>query len=191
MTRLGAAAIAVFLLSFCNLTAGETYKFDKDHTSIVWFGNHFGYSDSVGFFHDFEGSFTLDEEKPENSSVEVTIKADSLVSGIAPFNKHLKSKDFLNVEEFPEIVFKSTKVELLSESEAKIHGELTLLGNTKEIVLQAKKNKIAPNPWHDKKTAGFSVSGRFDRSDFGMDWGLPGVADEVKILIEAEGIKQE
>lgn len=164
----------------------QKYTFDKNHTNILWFASHFGFSDSEGQFTDFDGALMLDEAKPENSSVEIIIKTASIMTGIPKFDEHLKSKDFFDVEKFPEARFVSAKVERTGENTAKVHGDFTLLGKTKPVALDVTLNKIGKNPFTQQQTAGFTATTTIKRSEYGMIYGLPGVPDEVKIHIETE-----
>ncbi len=181
-------ALAVSAISLCALSAqaAETFTLDPSHTNVVWSANHFGFSNPSGKFAKVEGTVTLDEAKPANSKLNVTISTASIVTGIEKFDEHLKSKDFFNAEKFPVATFVSDKVEVTGKDTAKVHGNLTLLGVTKPEVLDVKLNKIGENPMNKKKTAGFSATTTIKRSEFGMGYGIPNVSDDVKIAIEAE-----
>jgi len=164
----------------------ETYKFDANHTTVNWSANHFGFSNPTGKFTDFDGALVLDEKNPANSSLDVTIKIDSLNTGLPKFDKHLKSADFFNVDKFPTAKFVSTSVKLVGKKAAKVSGNLTLLGVTKPVTLDVKLNKHAVNDFTQKMTAGFSATATIKRSEFGMNYGVPGIADNIKLTIEAE-----
>ncbi len=179
------AAGSMFLAA--NQALAEQYTLDPTHTNIVWKTSHFGFSSPSGKFAKVEGSFNLDEDAPENSSVNVTIYPASIVTGIEKFDAHLASPDFFNAEKFETAQFTSTRIEMTGEDSAKIHGDLTLLGVTKPVVLDARLNKIGINPLNNLKTAGFSATTTIKRSEFGMGWGVPNVGDDVLIEIEAEG----
>jgi len=168
--------------------AAETYKFDPNHTNINWSANHFGFSTPSGKFAESEGALILDELNPNNSKVEITIKTTSIITGLPEFDNHLKGANFLNVAKFPTAKFVSTQVISQGTNMAKVSGNLTLLGITKPVVLDARLNKLALNPFSQRKTAGFSAKIIINRSEFGMNFGTPGVSDEVKINIEAEAI---
>lgn len=170
--------------------AADSYHFDKTHTNIVWAASHLGFSDSLGHFMDYDGHFTLDEQNPDNSSVEITIQTGSIWTGIPKFDEHLKSADFFDVENHPTAQFKSTRIEQTGEKTARIHGELSMLGQTHPLVLEATLNKLGTNPFNKAQTAGFSVRATIDRTLYGMDYGTPGIPAEVDLLIEAEGILQ-
>ncbi len=189
LTRTSAALFAASSLFGLSAHAEPVaYEFDANHTTITWQAEHFGFSEPSGKFMDITGSLTLDETNPANSSVDVVIRPASVVTGIAKFDEHLKSADFFNIAQFPEASFKSTRVELDGDDkdEAKVHGTLTLLGVSKPVVLDVDLNKIGENPMNKKKTAGFSASTTIKRSDFGINYALPGVSDEVELEIEVE-----
>jgi polyisoprenoid-binding protein YceI len=173
-------------LSLSNALANNEYKFEKNHTSVMWVANHFGYSSVSGKFTDIDGSITFDESAPQNSKVEATIKIKSLATGLPKFNDHLFSKDFFNLDKFAEAKFVSKKVQKIKNKTAEIVGDLTLLGITKEVILTATFNKSAPNPMSQKPTIGFSAKATINRSDFGMNYALPNIADKVDLVIEVE-----
>lgn len=180
------ALLAFTLLNTAAFAAAETYALDPNHTNVNWQANHFGFSNPSGKFADTTGTLVLDEAKPENSKVTVDISPANIVTGIPKFDEHLKSKDFLNVLEFPKAKFVSDKVELIGKDKAKVTGTLTLLNVSKPIVLDVTLNKIGVNPMTQKKTAGFSATTTIKRSDFGISMYVPNVSDEVKIAIESE-----
>lgn len=181
--------LSALILSFSlasSANAADTYKLDPSHTNVVWFANHFGFSNPSGKFTNVEGTLTLDEQNPSQSKVEVVVKIDSLITGVEKLDAHLKSDNFFNVEKFTTAKFISTKVTQTARNIAKVDGNLTLLGVTKPITLNVRLNKIGISPVTQKKTAGFSVIGSIKRSDFGMNFGIPGISDEVKLNIESE-----
>ena len=189
-------ALALFALNTQAAQAVETstaakYSFDKAHTNVLWFANHFGYSHPFGYFKDIEGNFWVDQQKPENSKIDITIKIASLTTPSDKFTEHLKTKDFFDAEKFPEAKYVSTKVDVTSKDTATITGNLTLHGVTKPVVLSVKMNGIGDHPMSKKPYAGFSATGVVKRSEFGMSSFLPGVGDEVRVVIETEGEKVE
>lgn len=181
----GIAVLAGLGVSLSVSAAPETYHFDPNHTNITWHANHMGFSNPSGKFMQAEGTLTLDEENLANSKVEVTVKPSSVLTGLEKFDNHLKGKDFFEVEKFPEAKFVSDKVEVNGNT-LKVHGSLTIRGVSKPVVLDATLNKVAPNPMSKKKTAGFSASTTVKRSEFGINYALPAVSDEVKVEIEVE-----
>jgi len=165
------------------------YIFDKDHTQILFFVDHLGFSKSQGEFHGYDGYFIFDQENPKNSKVEVTIKTSSIDMDSDKWNEHMKSPDFFNVEVFPDMTFKSTDIKITGKKTADITGDLTLLGVTKPVILKTTYNKSDKHPFSGKYVSGFSAKAKIKRSDFGMAYGLPAVGDEAEIMIEVEGIR--
>ena len=180
------ALIFAFFLIMPAAYAADNYNLDPNHTNVFWHADHFGFSKPAGKFSDVSGNLTLDEAKPENSKVNVTIKTSSLVTGIPKFDEHLKSKDFFDVEKFPEITFVSNKVTVSGKNKAKVDGTLTIHGVSKPATLDVTLNKIGEHPMSKAKAAGFTATTEIKRSDFGINTALPGVADTVEITIETE-----
>ncbi|MFA7276281.1 MAG: YceI family protein [Pseudobdellovibrionaceae bacterium] len=166
--------------------AADTYTFDPFHTNLYWKANHFGFSNPSGKFATITGMVALDEAHPDASKVDVVVRTGSVVTGIDLFNEHLRADKFFNSEKFPEATFKSTKVDVMSATTAKVTGDLTLLGVTKPVTLDVTLNKIGENPISKLKTAGFTATGTVKRSEFGITYALPGVSDEVQLTIDAE-----
>jgi polyisoprenoid-binding protein YceI len=165
--------------------AGDIYLLDKPHTQIIFSINRGGLTRLTGWFEKFEGMIDFDDSNVSNSRVEVTIQTGSLKSGFMRRDKHFVSPDFFNVKEFPTATFKSTKIEKTGANMGKITGDLTLLGVTNTVILTTRFNKKAVHPRSKKTFAGFSATGTFKRSDFGMKFLIANGSDEVKLAIEA------
>jgi polyisoprenoid-binding protein YceI len=176
-----------FVFFSASAKSANIYKLDSNHSSVTWSASHFGFSEVSGKFTDLEGEIIIDEENLQKSSVEVLIKTNSISTGIRKFDDHLKGSDFFDVEKFPTAKFVSFAIVENGKNSAKIKGNLTLLGITKVIDLDVKLNKVDLNPINQKKTAGLSASTILKRSDFGMNFGIPGISDKIKIKIEVEG----
>lgn len=172
-------------------TVAERYVFDKAHTQILFFVNHLGFSMSQGEFLDFDGHFMYDEANPENSSIDVVIKTASIDMDDEKWDDHMKNEDFFDVEKFPEMTFKSTDIEVTGENTANITGDLTILGVTKPVTLAVTHNKTGIHPYSKKKHAGFSATATIDRTQWGMNYGVPNVGEEVEIRLEVEGSQQD
>lgn len=173
------------------LAAADKYAFDPAHTQIFFSADHLGFSRSTGRFNKFTGGFTFDEKAPENSSVEVSIDMNSVDMGSEAWDKHLKSADFFNVEKFPTMTFKSTKIEKTGEKTGKLTGDLTLLGVTSPVTLDVTYNQSGIHGYTKSYVAGFSATGTVKRSDFGMTYGLPGVGDDIALNIQVEGVRED
>lgn len=168
--------------------AAVTYKIDPNHTDVVASWSHFGFSNPIAHFGKVDGSITYDPAKPEASSVSVTIPLDGLNSHVPDFDEHLKSADFFDAAKYPNITFKSTKVEAAGTGKLKVTGDLTVHGVTKPSVLNVTINKIGEQPMAKRAAAGFEATTTLKRSEFGIGKYAPNVSDEVKIHITTEAI---
>jgi polyisoprenoid-binding protein YceI len=176
---------------FAAPASAEKYILDKPHTQIIFVVNHMGFSNSYGKFTDYSGEINFDEAQPEKGDVNVTIQTASLDLDDEKWNEHMKTKDFFNVEQFPTMTFKSTKVEKTGDKTANITGDLTLLGVTKPVTLSTTLSKAGKHPMKDANAAGFTATADIKRSDFGMTNGIPMVSDDVKIIIEVEAYAED
>lgn len=183
----GLIRTSCLLLFFVNnsFAAMEVFKIDPKHTSVTWQTSHFGFSNPSGKFNKIDGTIVLNEADLSKTKVNTTIHMDGIVTGIEKFDTHLKSKDFFDIAKFPISKFESNDIKIENKSGTML-GNLTLHGVTKPVTLNLTVNKIDMSPVLNKKTAGFSAKGTIKRSDFGMKTYLPGVGDEVSLLIEAE-----
>ena len=170
------------------------WKIDSAHTSVEFSAKHLMITTVRGRIADVDGTIYTDETNPANSSVEVVLKAASLDTGNEQRDQHLRSADFLEVEKYPEITFRSTRIEG-SKEKFKLYGDLTIRGTTKEIALDVTFEGEAKDPWGGER-AGFTATGKFDRREFGLTWnqaletGGVMVANEIKILVEVQATKQ-
>ncbi len=191
--QLLASAIAIGLVS--GVQANEhsgTYAFDqKDaHQFITFRISHLGYSWLYGRFNDFDGEFVYDAQNPENSSVNVTIDTGSVDTNHAERDKHLRSDDFLSVDEHPEATFRSTRVEVDDDGEeADVYGELTLNGVTREVELDVELLGHGEDPWGGYRM-GFEAETEIRLKDFGIDYNLGPASEVVELEISVEGIRQ-
>lgn len=177
------------LMAFPAHAAQESYSFDKAHTQILFNVSHLGFSQSWGEFLDYDGHILFNEEDPKNSEVNITIKTASIDMDDEKWDEHMKNEDFFDVEKFPEMSFKSNAIDITGDNTANIKGDLTILGVTKPVTLETKFNKAGKHAFSGKYVAGFSATTQINRSDYGMDYGLPLVGDEVNIILEVEAIR--
>ena len=185
--------VAAFALAAGTLPAKAADKLDIDpaHTNIAFMIDHLGYSMTLGRFGEFDIALAFDQSQVANSKLDVTVMTDSLSTFHEKRDEHLRSPDFFNTAEFPEMTFTSTAIEQTGDNTGRVTGDLTLLGVTRPVTLDVTFNKAAPHPFNNKMTVGFSARGMLKRSDFGMSYGLPAVGDEVQLIIEAEAVKPE
>lgn len=167
----------------------EVYEFDKNHTNIIWYISHIGFSNSMGQFMDYEGQIILNHDNPELSTVAITIKTESIMTGLPEFDEHLRSSDFFDVSAYPTAKFISRKVTLLNDNKATVEGDFTLLGKTKPLTLKVRFNKRAMDIQKNIMRVGFSIKTTVKRSLWDMKKYLPFVGDDVVIRIEAEALK--
>jgi len=165
---------------------GGKYVLDKSHANIFFSVSHLGFSNYFGKFTDFDAILIVNPKRPKTSNIEVVINTESADSGNEKLNEKYKSKDFFDVAKFPKAVFKSTELDIKTDTTAVLTGNLTLLGTTKPVKLDVTFNGTALNPYAKKNALGFSAKGKFKRSDFGMNMYTPSVSDEVNLIIEAE-----
>lgn len=171
----------------------QTYVFDKDHTSIAFSWDHLGLSRQGGRVMQHKGMLELDLESPEASRVEITMKAQSLWTGVEALDRHLRSPDFFNAARHPDITFKSTTVRKTGDKAGEVDGELTMMGITKPVTLAVTLNFSGEHPlakinpaYKEMAAVGFSATATLKRSDWGLQRGAPLISDEIRIVIEAE-----
>ncbi|MBD1597345.1 YceI family protein [Pseudomonas typographi] len=196
---LAALAIGTALLAVGQATAAPVnYKIDKagQHAFVDFKISHLGYSFITGTFKDFDGSFVWDAAKPENASIEVTLQTASVFTNQAERDKHISSKDFLDVATYPTATFKSTSVKPTGKNAdgketADVAGDLTLHGVTKPVVIKATFLGEGKDPWGGYR-AGFEGTTSINRKDFApksMDLGPQ--SDTVTFYFTFEGVQQK
>jgi len=171
-----------------SLTAADTYAIDPAHTAALFSINHLGFSNTWGRFNDVSGSVAWDDADPGKSSVKIVIKTASVDTGTAKKDEHLRGADFFSVKEFPEMTFTSKKIEKKDGNVYAVTGDFSLHGVTKEITIPVTKVGSGKDPM-GKEVVGFDATFMIKRSDFGVNYGIPNVGDEVKIIFAAEANK--
>jgi len=184
-------AAASFLGAISTATAAEKYELDTDHTNVLFFVNHLGFSTMEGEFDDVQGSFVFDQEDVTKSQVSVTIKATSVDTDVEALDDHLRSAEFFDVDNHPDIRFESRGIEKTGENTGQITGDLTMHGVTKSVTLDATFNRAGEHPMTKLYVAGFSATTSLIRSEYGIVYGTPYVGDQVDIRIEVEGLRVE
>ncbi|WP_431134759.1 YceI family protein [Psychroserpens mesophilus] len=170
-----------------------TWAIDPAHSEITFKVKHLMISNVKGEFKTFEAS--IDGEDFTNSTLSAKIDASSISTNNNDRDTHLKSPDFFEVEQFPEITFKSTSLKKGDDDEYKLVGDLTIKGVTKEITLDTEFGGFMKDPYGNEK-AGFSINGKLNRKDFRLNWnaaleaGGVMVGNEVKINAEVQFVKQ-
>lgn len=184
-----AAAAGLALTLAAGPAAAAEYKIDPAHSSVNFVISHLGFSMMDGRFNDVSGTFTYaPEEGPGAQAITVVIPTASIDTNHAERDKHLRSADFLNVEEYPEARFESTGFSG-DESGGVMTGNLTLHGVTRPIEIQVETVGEGDDPWGGYR-AGFKGTTTLDRSDFGISYDLGPAAETMDMTLHIEGIRQ-
>lgn len=192
MRKILAYSFLLMLLALTNTAkAVETYTIDTKgaHAFIQFKINHLSYSWLYGRFNKFEGSFTIDRDNLENSSVFVTIDPASVDSNHAERDKHLRSDDFLDISKFPTASFKSTSLKLKDGTSGVLTGDLTIKDVTKSIDIDIELVGEGKDPW-GKYRAGFQGSTTLTLKDFNITKNLGPDSTQVEMILSIEGIRQ-
>lgn len=186
---IGLAAALVLACSHA-VAEPEAYRIDDSHSFANWSIRHVA-SKTSGTFSDITGKILIDRNNLANSSVEAKINMLSVNSSHTKRDKHIKEKDYLDVEKFAEMTFVSKKIEAKSNTDGVMTGVLTMHGVSKEMTFPFKVLGFDTDPWGGYRT-GFEAHTTLKASDFGFGWGLkpnPSVGDEIEITLLIEGVK--
>ncbi|MCQ4318814.1 YceI family protein [Stutzerimonas stutzeri] len=191
MLKKTVAALALGSSIFAGQVFAADYAIDKQgqHAFVNFKISHLGYSWLWGTFKDFDGSFSFDADKPEASKVKVTLKTASVDTNHAERDKHLRSDDFLNVDQHPTATFESTSVKSTGDGTADITGDLTLNGVTRPVVVAAQFIGEGDDPWGGYR-AGFEGSTTLTLKDFDIKMDLGPASQTVDLIISVEGVRQ-
>lgn len=174
------------------------YTLDKSHASLIFKVSHLGFSNYTARFKHFDAQLQFDPEKLAASQLTATVDARSIETDFPDpakldFNAQLQNQDWLDTRNFPEMKYVSRTIDVTGKNTMRVHGDLTLRGVTKPVVLEANYNGgYAGHPMDPHARIGFSAEGALKRSDFGISYGIPapgttmGVGDEVRVILELE-----
>src|SRR5438132_11181331 len=171
-----------------------SWTVDPMHTQVEFSAKHMGLMTVKGHFTNVRAAIDLDEEAFTASSVQATIDTHSLITNDARRDAHLKSPDFLNVEQFSTISFKSTRIERAAHDQYKMTGDLTIRNVTRPVTLDVVYSGQAKDPMGTVH-AGFSAHTTVNRKDWGLTWNVALetggllVGEEIKLALEVEGVK--
>lgn len=170
------------------IPAKGTWKMDPGHTIVGAVARHLMVTKVRGRFRVFEGVIQV-ADTPEESAVEITIDAASIDTGSADRDTHLRSPDFLDVQNHPTVAFRSTNVQRTGDTTLRVTGDLTIRGTTRPIVLDVEYDGLVEDPWGGKRAA-FTVRGELEREAWGMTWNVAlekgGVLVSKKLQLEIE-----
>lgn len=170
------------------------WQLDKSHTHINFTARHMMISKVRGEFTNYDINVNFDEDNLTNTTVDVTIYADSINTRDEQRDNHLRSGDFFDVENCPVITFKSTRVEQFSENRGRLIGDLTIRGTTREVELDVEYYGVVNSPF-GSTNAGFSAKTNINRKDWNLTWNVALetggwlVSDQINIEIELELVK--
>ena len=174
--------------------ATNRWDIDVGHSAIHFWVRHLVISKVHGRFAKWAGTIELDTQDLTRSSVDVKIDAASIDTQVADRDTHLRSPDFLDVAKYPELSFRSRRIEKAGDG-YRVTGDLTLHGVTREVVLDAEFGGTAKDPWGNERSA-FAAKTSLDRRDYGLTWnaaleaGGVLVGEKVEISIELEAVKK-
>lgn len=188
MKRQILVAAAIASLSTAALAAPESYTLDSRHTFPVFEVSHLGYSIQRGRFNKTTGTFSLDRAA-KAGTIAIDIDAASIDMGIEKWDEHMKSADFFNVAKFPTVTYKASKLMFDGDKLVGAEGELTLLGVTRPVKVSVSDFNCKMHPMLKKDACGGNVTAAIKRSEFGMGYSLPGVGDDIKLMIPVEALK--
>ena len=185
------SALALTLASVVGLAAAasESYMIEPTHTLPKFSYSHFGYSTQSSTFTKVSGKITLDRAA-KKGSVNVTIDAKSINTGVPLFNEHIQAADFFDTAMFDSITFVSDKMNFDGDKPASVDGKLTIKGVTKPVTLKITSFHCMPHPIVKKDACGANAEAVVKRSDFGMSKYVPYVSDDVTLTIPVEAIKE-
>ncbi len=189
--------LAFILTAFIALTAFTTvvssWENDDPHSQLGFTVTHLGISDVSGTFNDFDVKVTSSKPDFSDASFELTAKTASIDTRVEARNNHLKSADFFDAAQYPELKFKSTSLQKNGTNSYKLSGDLTLHGITKPVIMDLKYRGTTVNPMSKATTAGFQLEGVIKRSDFNVGAGFPApmVSDEVRIKADGEFVQKQ
>lgn len=178
--------------------SASQWKIDLAHTQIDFSVTHMMFTKVRGQFSDFTGTVEFDQESPADSSVSVTIDASSIDTGVADRDEHLRSEDFFDVAQFPEITFESKRISgpIEEGGHFEIVGDLTIHGITREITLEATLDGTGTDPWGGTR-AGFAAETEIDRRDFDLTWnqtletGGVLVGHDIEIALQVQAVLEQ
>ena len=168
-----------------------SWQLDTGHTHIGFTGRHLMVATVRGEFENFSGTMEFDEQDLTRSKVDIQIEAASVNTRNAQRDEHFRSADFFDVEHYPSITFKSTRVTMQDAHHGQLVGDLTMRGITREVVLDGEYGGVSQTPW-DTYSAGFSLRGKVNRKDWGMKWNMVlaggglAASDEITLAIDLE-----
>jgi len=185
---------AALLFALAGASAAGTaapvqYTLDPSHTQVLFSWDHLGYSHPTGQFDHVDGVLVYDAADPARSSVRVSIPVNSLHTHVPALDKQLLGPMYLDAEKYPLMTFVSSKVKPEGKNRFKVEGQLTMHGLTQPVTLDVTLNKSGKYPMIEAPALGFGGSTKFNRSAFGVGYGVPMVGDALQVTITSEAVE--
>ncbi len=196
MTLLSKFSPSRLLLSFmlglaASAASAQVYNIEPGHTYPSFEADHMGLSFWRGKFTKSSGKVVLDRGSRTGGSIEIQIDASTIDFGHQKMNDKARGEEMFNVAKFPTVTYKSTALKFDGDKLVGVEGEMTMLGITKPLALNVTHFKCIMHPLLKREVCGADAHGRFDRSDFGMNIGLPRFSPEIKLAIQVEAVKAD
>ncbi|WP_113913092.1 YceI family protein [Roseovarius dicentrarchi] len=185
------AAAAVALTATGAAAEPVKYVLDPSHSQAMFTYDHLGYSTTFNVFSGWEGEIMFDAEDPAASSVDVSIPLSAYYTGWEERLTHFMGPEFFDAKDGDMLTFKSTSIEVTSDDEAIITGDLTINGITKSVQLETELNQQGTHPMAGKEWIGFDAETKILRSDFGLGKYAPNISDELGVEISIEASKAD
>ena len=182
------ALTALTAVAAAPVFGADTYTVDASHSAVLFSVSHLGISNTHGRFNDIDGTLTWDATDPTKSSINITIKTDSVDSFSEKRDQHLRGADFFNAKQMPKATFVSKSFTKIDDATFSVTGDLTLVGTTKPVTVNVKKIGEGKDPWGGYRI-GFETSFSIKRADYNIK-GVPGVGEDVALTFGLEGVKK-
>ncbi len=182
-------AAGIFAGTAATTADAETYGVDAAHSSVLFRIKHLNVSNFYGRFNGIEGQFTFSESDDAANRLDITVKADTIDTNNDNRDKHLRSPDFLNSKQFPEITFKSKSFKKDGTGKYKVTGDLTLHGVTKEVTVDLAHTGTAESERMGKR-CGFETAFDIKRSEYGIKYMPDGLGEDIRLIVAIEGVKK-
>lgn len=183
-------AVAALTLTASAVSA-QVYNIEPGHTYPSFEADHMGLSFWRGKFTKSGGKVVLDRGSKTGGSIDIVIDASTIDFGHKKMNEKARGEEMFNVEKFPDITYRSTALKFDGDRLVGVDGEMTLLGITRPLSLEVTHFKCIIHPMLKREVCGADAHGRFDRSDYGMNIGLPRFSPEIKLAIQVEAVKAD
>jgi polyisoprenoid-binding protein YceI len=182
--------IALALATCSGTIFAQVYNIDPNHTYPSFEADHMGISVWRGKFNKTTGKVILDRAT-KTGALEIFIDATTIDFGHQKMNEHARGKQLFNADEYPVITYKGKSIRFEGDKPVAVEGDLTLLGVTRPVALTINKFKCITHPFFKREVCGADVTAEFRRTDFGMTYGTPMFASEVKLAIQVEALVAE